>query len=59
MVLPLSGNFGKKFSKYYLNLKNYEKKNEMLIFLFEIVGLVTIQRIKMTVCLYLTNPREG
>lgn len=58
MVLPLNGNFGKKFSKYYLNLKNYEK-NEMLIFLFEIVGLVTIQRIKMTVCLYLTNPREG
>ena len=36
-----------------------KKKNEMLFFLFEIVGLVTIQRIKMTVCLYLTNPREG
>ena len=46
MVLPLNGNFGKKFSKYYLNLKNYEKKNEMLIFLFEIVGLVTIQGLK-------------
>ena len=58
MVLPLNGNFGKKFSKYYLNLKNYEKKNEMF-FLFEIVGLVTIQRTKMTVCLYLTNPREA
>ena len=35
-----------------------KKKNEMF-FLFEIVGLVTIQRIKMTVCLYLTNPREA
>lgn len=35
-----------------------KKKNEMF-FLFEIVGLVTIQRIKMTECLYLTNSREA
>ena len=32
MVLPLNGNFGKKFSKYYLNLKNYEKKKRNVDF---------------------------
>ena len=33
MVLPLNGNFGKKFSKYYLNLKNYEKKRNVDFFI--------------------------